>query len=59
MKEPICCDCGEHKPDMVSEQAYVGGIGYVMVYECEECREKRLRDSTRGVNILRKVMEGK
>lgn len=41
---PICCSCGEIKPDMISYLVYVGGVGDVLAHECKECMAKKERE---------------
>ena len=55
----VCFDCS--KPKSVKEGRfntyYIGRVGDVRLFECNDCLGKKEKESTQAVNILREAMK--
>ncbi|PPD57372.1 hypothetical protein [Dehalogenimonas etheniformans] len=51
-----CCECGHTGTDLVGYFEYIGGQGYVPVFECQGCIDARLEASREAVEALKLAM---
>lgn len=56
-KPKICRECGLSKRNVIANMYYIGGQGYVLCDECQECLDTKWKESGEAVRKLQESVE--